>query len=383
MEYKILVCGSPQRTDKNGLQAVRLYISFAGTKAYLPTGVKWAPSLICQEGLKQGTALSKSYLDAQKKIIALKEKVVAAFSNNEIKNIRELHFCIDNKGGKRCFLLYWERKAAERLKLDLIDYNTYKAQIASLNAIKNITPILSFTSIDRLWLERYKQILTSQGYKRNTIWARLKDFRTYFNLAKKEGYTQNYPFEDFKMPRPQSRIEYLSESEFQSLKLYFEETENHHHREALRPFLFSCYTGLRISDVYDLRRKNFKTENLLLFEPIKGRRSLTKKFIEIEIPVHQYAQSLIDLNIRKEIHIFRNLVSEQKINDHFKTIAKVLKITPFSFHYSRHTFAIRFLAAGGKIEVLQRLLGHEDIKSTLIYTHVEPTQYEKQINLLT
>lgn len=383
MEYRVRVCGSPQRTDKNGMQAVRLLVTFAGTKAYLSTKIKWEPEDITPDGLKQGAQSAKALNEASKAIAELKDKIFRAFEENNISNPEDLKYCLANKGGKQCFLLYWDRKASERYRLNQISYKTLGDQLASLNTLKQTVHILRFSDINLKFIETYKAWLQGKGYSRNTVWGRLKDFRTYLNLAKKDGLTNQYPFSDFKMPKPQSRIEYLTENEFILLRNYFEKTDNYHHREALRPFLFSCYTGLRVSDVQAIRRKNFKTPDLLLYEPMKTRRSETKKFLDLEVPVHPYAKGLIDLAIRKEGRIFRNIVSEQKLNAHFKNIAKELGITPFSFHYSRHTFATRFLRHGGKIEVLQKLLGHENIETTMLYVHIEPSHAANQISLLT
>ncbi len=53
-----------------------------------------------------------------------------------------------------------------------------------------------------------------------------------------------------------------------------------------------------------------------------------------------------------------------------------------TFHDLRHTFASHYMMRGGKIEALQEILGHEDIKTTQRYAHLSPEYKKKEINLL-
>jgi site-specific recombinase XerD len=61
----------------------------------------------------------------------------------------------------------------------------------------------------------------------------------------------------------------------------------------------------------------------------------------------------------------------------------ILKIQKkVSFHVARHTFATSFLRAGGQVEKLQKLLGHSDIKQTMIYVHIVQADANAEIFLL-
>ncbi len=56
------------------------------------------------------------------------------------------------------------------------------------------------------------------------------------------------------------------------------------------------------------------------------------------------------------------------MNDYLKSIAAVLNIhKKITCHTARHTFAVQFLERGGRMEILQKLLGHSSIKTTGIY----------------
>ena len=233
-------------------------------------------------------------------------------------------------------------------------------------------------------MEGFKAYLRGLGHEHNTVWSRLKDIRTYMNIARKEKIKFEYPFGGaFKMPKVENRIEFLYEDEFKAIKdFYLSDKSNELEKAVLRAFLFSCYTSLRISDIKAIRGKNIKNGNID-FEPIKGAFSETKKIKRLIIPLHQFCLDLIG-ETKKENLIFAELPAEQKINKRLKTIARKLSISKdITFHYSRHTFATRFLASGGSVEVLQEIMGHEKIETTMIYVHIEPTRKKKQINELT
>jgi integrase len=381
MKHNITLVGTPQRTDKNGFQALRLRVSFNSKSVFLPVGVKWTPENIHPDGITQGTQPKKKFIEAVDKIEALQNKIDCILEDLETITPTELKLRIlSNSHGD--FIAYAKNKLLERVRNLELQASTYRVQTLAVNSFAEFKPNCKFSDIDPRLIESYKIWLKKNGMQRNTIWTRLKDIRTYMNAARKDGIKFNYPFgESFKFPKPQSRLEFLGEAEFLQLKQYFETTENTHHKEVLRAFMFSCYTGLRISDVVSIRGKTLQGD-VLIFEPLKTALSETKKFTEIKIPLHPYCIKILPDKMAKEAVIFSSLPNKNKINIRLKEIAQACKIEPFSFHYSRHTFATRFLRYGGKIEVLKDLLGHESISTTMIYTHIETSHAENQINLI-
>ena len=76
-------------------------------------------------------------------------------------------------------------------------------------------------------------------------------------------------------------------------------------------------------------------------------------------------------------------MTDQKMNQHLKDVALHCDIKKkLSMHVGRHTFATRLLSRGGKLERLKELLGHVDIKSTMIYVHVSEEDMKHDVNLL-
>jgi integrase/recombinase XerD len=380
MKYTINIDPS-QRIRQDGTASIRLRVAMNLKKAYFPTSIHWNASLITPKGLLQGSYTTKDFISAVEKIEAIKNNIIQVIELNSITDPAEILRQLQ-KPTKSDFILFYRTEMLIRLQSLKIQYSTYRVQQEAINSLTEFKTQIPFSSINIALIEAFKLYLKQKGLSRNTIWTRLKDIRTYMNLAKDQGIAFTYPFGNgFKFPKPQSRISYLSEADFNSLKDCFHTTENIYHIEILRAFLFSCYTGLRISDIKAIKGKNIRGRKLV-FEPQKTKLSESKRFTEIEIPLHDFALSLLP-RMAKEIPIFHKLPSEQKINLRLKEIAQIIKLEPFTFHDSRHTFATRFLRFGGKLEVLQKLLGHESIKTTMIYVHIESSNSEAQINMLT
>jgi integrase len=384
-KFTLRLVANKQRI-RNGYAVLRLYVSLNGTHGYTDTGVRWRKEFFNEgeETILKGNATTKDYNQALQKIQDLRNKIESIILKNEGIKFTEIKNLLSGKVVKEDFYLFYAKTAEKRAKNNEITFETYKYQIGTLKVLKAFKSRLFFDEINLGFLEGFKSFLLKRGYRRNTILGRLKDFRTYLNQAKKQNINFDYPFsQGFKMPKSESRIEFLHESEFLKLKEYFESENIYpYHYQVLRGFLFCCYTGLRISDLLDLRGRNI-TNNKLTFSPQKTRFSETKKFSTIEIPLHPFCKKLIG-ETKPNNFVFDELPAKQKINQRLKEIAKILGIEKnISTHYARHTFATRFLSANGNIEVLREFLGHEDLKTTLIYTHIEPARKERQILQMT
>lgn len=76
-------------------------------------------------------------------------------------------------------------------------------------------------------------------------------------------------------------------------------------------------------------------------------------------------------------------VSDQVTNRTLKEIAANAGIRKnLTTHVARHTFATQFLRKGGHVEVLQKLMGHEKIATTLEYTHVDDDRLREEMKFL-
>jgi len=190
--------------------------------------------------------------------------------------------------------------------------------------------------------------------------------------AERAGIKTPISYTEIPHAKVKADIGHLSKEEIKKLWLFYnEQYVPDVYRNVLAKFLFSCLTGLRISDMQALSDANFVGDFLIKFEAKK-----TKKVQKIKL--NFTAKKIIE-----DGFLFRETYTDQAINRKLKEIAKLVRI-PYKlhFHMARHSFATNFLKQGGRVEVLQRLLAHSSIRETMAYVHVVDEDLNKEIYLL-
>lgn len=143
-------------------------------------------------------------------------------------------------------------------------------------------------------------------------------------------------------------------------------------------FLFSCFCGLRISDVRSLQWKHVVTAGGKMYLKItqfKTRRPLT-------IPLSRQALRWMPErgNAREDEYIFPPLSKNMTVLDDWAKEAGINK--HITFHVSRHTFATMELTMGADIYTTSKLLGHTSVATTQIYAKVINSKKEEAVSLL-
>ncbi len=146
--------------------------------------------------------------------------------------------------------------------------------------------------------------------------------------------------------------------------------------------IYSC--GLRISEAAELRMANlYLKEKLLRVQGKGGRQRLVPVGDEAECWLRSYLNTVrphLLKSKRKENRVFISMrgagLSRKSIWKRFKEICGRAGIEA-KVHTLRHSFATHLLQGGADLRSVQELLGHADIATTQIYTHVENEQLRK------
>lgn len=137
-------------------------------------------------------------------------------------------------------------------------------------------------------------------------------------------------------------------------------------------FLLSCYTGLRLSDICAITKKNAYSMGGQIW--IKG--ITVKTSSEYNLLLLPKALEILERynwNMRESYMV---------VVYQIKLIERMIGIPKLTFHMARHTFATWALSNGVRIEVVSKILTHTDIKTTQIYAKVLQKDVEAGFNLL-
>lgn len=253
------------------------------------------------------------------------------------------------------------------LKRPVIAHNTYKNNMTVVNKLKAWRKSVPFNIVSREFIQLFRNELIKQGNGNQTIEKVLKIFKQYLMEAKKKGIAVRDI--EIKIKTFKSKRNALTEAEVRRLDRYYKAEDTHwRHKKVLRYFLFSCYTGVRISDIKVLRWENIH-DDLLQFIPTK-----TKYNDEtVTVPLLTVDKQYLPPFTRDKDVIF-DVYPDSKTNRLLKEIAVKCDIKKrVTYHTSRHTFGSMMAEAGDPI-ALQRMMGHSDIKTTMGYVHTNVQQ---------
>ncbi|MBN2669840.1 MAG: site-specific integrase [Bacteroidales bacterium] len=246
----------------------------------------------------------------------------------------------------------------------LLKPTTLKTYYSNLNKLKRFKPEIFIEDIDRNFLQAYKKhLITEVGNSLNTTYKSLSFLRSLLNKAQAQGiYNEHKPFSNFPLKKAVGHRANLNRFELDKLCRFYENTKLPGQKNVLRYFLFSCFTGLRYVDIKNLKYSNIDG-NMISMQQHKTEQM-------VKIPLINQARTLID-DSKSDNFIFES-ISNQKTNKHLKRIARECNINKtLTFHVARHTFATIGLNLGIPLEVVSKLLGHTDIKTTQIYAKVQ------------
>lgn len=228
-------------------------------------------------------------------------------------------------------------------------------------------------------LQRFAAWIHERGIGSKSQARILSGVRTFYHYLVVDGYLEVDPTELLESPHlPKHLPEYLTTEEVDRLEAAIDLTsaEGHRNRAIIEVF-FSC--GLRVSELVEL-----KLSNLFLNE--RFMRVVGKGGKERLVPISQRAVGELELwfDDRRQMrikpgeddYVFLNRrghhLTRTMILIMVKRLGEAAGIKkPLSPHTLRHSFATALLRGGADLRVIQVLLGHADIATTEIYTHMD------------
>ena len=312
-----------------------------------------------KQRIKKSNQLHHDYNLIIEKMLADINKIEVSYRlSNQVLTMDKLEKEYNNPSSRIDFIKFWENEM-EQQKL-VLKKGTYRQQYSSLTKLKAYKSHLYFHEITNDFLIKivghFKSTLQND---QSTISTFLKNFKKYLNIANKKGIITPLQTSEIKIKSFSGNRTFLNKEELQNLTAYYNDAYClSSHKYILAKFLFSCFTGLRFYDVNNLTEDNF-VGDVLVFTAEK-----TKKMQRITLN----RSAMFFANPK---YLLNENFTNEYVNRELKEICKFRGINKrVSFHVSRHTFATNFLVSGGRVEHLQKLLGHSNIRETMIYVHI-------------
>jgi integrase/recombinase XerD len=224
---------------------------------------------------------------------------------------------------------------------------------------------------ERSCIENYIGHMREFGKKTRSIVRSISALRGLFNFLLSDGIISHNPLEDIEIPKYSPPIpEVLSEQEvIELLKLPTGSKTSLRDRMILE-LLYA--TGLRVSELIKLKKSDINLEGGFVIA--SGKRSK-----ERVVPLNIYSKDTIKAYLKEEnplgAYLLPNkrggMLTRQAIWKIIRKYATKMAKEHISPHTMRHTFATHLLEGGADLRSVQILLGHEDISTTQIYTHVD------------
>ncbi len=255
--------------------------------------------------------------------------------------------------------------------------------------LEEFEPALKFQEINHDRLTDYIIFLSQKQKLRNsTIKKNLSFVKWFLKWSLESNYHSNDVFQTFKpkIKNADNSIVFLTEEDKRKiLEADIPDSKEYLHR-VRDVLMFCCYTGLRYSDVYNLKRTDIQ-ENYIQITTVKTSDSLTIEF-------NKHSKTILEKY--KDIPFPGNkalpVISNQKMNEYLKELGELAKLTTkvrqtyyignkrvddftpkselLSTHVGRRTFICSALSLGIPVQVVMKWTGHKDYKSMKPYIDV-------------
>lgn len=243
---------------------------------------------------------------------------------------------------------------------------------------RDITSFIDFVEVDdinlitRLHVSSYIMDLRESGIAPSSMSRKISALKSFFKWASSNEYLKNNPIssiEPAKLPKHLPRVlsandvDIIMHSDLSLLE------------RTILELLYSC--GLRVSELTQLKLNdiNLKSQNIICYG--KGSK-------ERIVPFGDFAKQILVKYIKERELLIQsyNITTDNlllNMNGRYMTRQDVYRIVhklgsiinkDISPHTLRHTFATHLLENGADLRVVQELLGHSDVATTQLYTHI-------------
>lgn len=268
--------------------------------------------------------------------------------------------------------------------------NTLNAYLMDLQKLLNYYADegIDFRRVTLAQLDHFSAVLQDLGVQPRSVARILSGVRSFYRFLTIEKEVETDPTELLESPKIGKHLpEVLSLAEIDAIEAAIDLSRPDGVRDlAIIEVLFSC--GLRISELCGLKISELYLEEGYIRVHGKGRKErlvpiggtaiqrLRDWFVvRQDIDVRPGEEDYVFVSLRRGRHLSR-ITLFVYIKDYAARAGIRKSISPHTF---RHSFATQLLEGGANLRAIQAMLGHEDIATTEIYTHIDKTRLRKEI----
>jgi integrase/recombinase XerC len=263
----------------------------------------------------------------------------------------------------------------QRYERSLRDFQTY---------FEGLDGEITWTTVDADIIRGWMETLMDKGDKATSVNADLAALRTFYRFALTRGYVQKDPAHKVTGPKKQKPLpQFAKESELDELLDETQWGDDYEDVRARTLILLLYTTGLRRSELVGLDTKDVDFETCQL--KVTGKRS-KQRIIPFGDELRTALQHYIEVRNRTVGEANPALFQDKRgkridgsllyrlVRKHLSRVTTMKKRSP---HVLRHSFATALLNHGAGLESVRRLLGHESLETTEIYTHTTFEQLKR------
>lgn len=301
----------------------------------------------------------------------INEFITSLIKNNQPFDFEKLNYFLEKSNKSVSYIDFIRMRIEERTD---IEESTRKQHRTLLKSLEDFGRINYIDDLTKQNIILYDDFLHKQGISQPTVYNYHKRNKRYIHEAMKFELISDDPYDGLTFERGKfDKRKYLTEQELHKMETCEINSQSIDRIRDL--FLFQCYTGFAYSDFakFDFERD---VENRNGKYIIADRRKKTNEdyYIVLLSPA---------MKILKKYNFKLPIISNQQYNIMLKVAAQYAKINKsITTHVARHTFAVFALNNGVSMEVVAKMLGHSNIKTTQIYAKVLNREVEKGFDLL-
>lgn len=257
-------------------------------------------------------------------------------------------------------------------ELNYSDYTIKNYQLDLTDFFKYVDKSnIDFLSIENIHVRGYLKYLDTCNLKNTTISRRISALRTFYNYLLEKGLVKSNIFLNVKNPKLEKKLpNYLNYTEIEELLASIDtKTDEGLERRLLIEMFYS--TGCRVGEMVNVKISDIDFSSKTIKVMGKGSK---ERIVYYGDYASKYLEDYLK-NKDKKGYLFTNKRGEKLtieeveyiVRDIMKHISIKTHVTP---HTLRHTFATHLLNNGADIRTVQELLGHANLSTTGIYTHV-------------